>query len=135
MSRYLRILDATFDDIVLPLPLSARLSRQAQPLATAGDADAFVSNVQLSKPVISLELQIRDTAVAEGLYLGQAGLLEMTIGSSKTGKPARCIALAGAVLHAVELEYLQNGFAKATLRFTAAAPHPSQDPFSAEDSL
>ena len=132
--RYLSIKRACFDGNGLPLPVSLRLSRWAEPKPAASDGDVYATSVELAAPRLTAELTIRGTAVAEALWLGQEGDLACTIAAAKSGSADRDITLAGAVLVAIELSYQQSAMATATLRFVAEADDGMQDPFSAEDA-
>ena len=134
MNRYMHIDAARFGAIDLPLPLSVKLVRCCQPLPAGGDAETFATSIQLGRPVISAEVRIRDTAVAESLPLGQAGTLAFTVAPTRGGQAGRTVSMEGAVLHAVELTYEQAAMACAVLRFAAEAPGGNQDPVAAEDS-
>lgn len=134
MERYQRITSVTFGALALPLPLSVRLSRKAEPQAARGDNDLFATSVQLAAPQMVAEVRIRGTAAAESLSLGQRGTLAITVAPAEAGKASRTITLAGAVLTAVELAYEQASMAAATLRFTAEAAAGNTDPFSTEES-
>ena len=134
MDRYQRITSVTFGALSLPLPLSARLSRKAEPQTARADNDLFATSVQLSAPQMMAEVRIRGTAAAEALSLGQRGTLAITVSPTEAGKASRTIRLAGAVLTAVELAYEQASMAAATLRFAAEADNGGTDPFSAEES-
>jgi hypothetical protein len=124
----------TFGQTPLPLPLSVKVTRRAEPLPLGGDADDFATSVQLDTPAILAEVRVRGTAAAEALSLGRQATLAFTVAPAESGKPSRTIALAGAVLVAVELSYEQSALATATLRFAAEAGDGETDPFSAENA-
>jgi hypothetical protein len=132
--RYLSIKEATFDGSPLPLPVSLRMGRFADPQPAIGDSDVYATSIQLGPFRLTAELVIRDTSAAEALCLGQKGDLACTIGAADSGSDGRDVALAGAVLVAIELSYQQSAMATATLRFAAEADDGTEDPFSAEDS-
>ena len=134
MERYQRITSVAFDQTALPLPLSVRLSRRAEPQPAAGDSDGFATSVQLGCPLIVAEVRIRGTAAAEGLSLGARGTLALTIAPTGGGQPSRTVTLIGAILTAIELSYEQTSMASATLRFVAEADDGDTDPFSAEEA-
>lgn len=131
--RYQRITAVTFGALELPLPMSVRLYRSAEPQLARGDGDLFATSVQLSSPQITAEVRIRGTAVAETLSLGQCGSLTFTVAPAQSGQASRTVTLGGAVLTAVELAYEQTAMAAATLRFAAEATDGA-DPFHAEES-
>ncbi len=133
MGRYTRIGSVEFDSSPLPLPVSVRVSRRAEPLPASGDNHAFATSVETATPVFSAEVRIRDTSAAEQLDLGQRGDLGFTVRAAEQDKPHRRVTLKGAVLLAVELAYEQTEAADATLRFVAEAETGSQEPFSAGD--
>lgn len=134
MSRYARVQAVTFGQTALPLPMSVRVTRQAETSALAGDSDAFATSIQLGAPAIVVELRIRGTATAEALSPGQQGALCFTVMPAGGSGAARSVTVAGAVLHSVELAYDQSAMAVATLRFVAEAAGANSDPFSAEDA-
>ncbi len=133
MERYGRIQSVTFGQTPLPLPLSVRVSRRAEPMPAAGQEAAFATSVQIDAPVITAEVRLRGIAVPEGLSLGQRDTLSIVIDPTRAGQAGRSIMLAGAVLVAVETVYEQTAMAAATLRFVAEADQPDSDPFAAED--
>ena len=133
MSRYMRIENAAFDQVDLPFPLSVKLGRFCQPLPAGSDSQTFATSVQLGAPMISAEVRLRGTAVAESLELGRAGELRFTVAPTCSGQKGRSVSLNGAVLHAAELTYEQTAMATALLRFVAAAPAGDRDPLAAED--
>ena len=133
MSRYAGIQAASFGSTALPLPISLRLARKAEPLRAAGDNDGFETSLQLGPASLTAELRIRGTATAEALAVGSQNTISVTIAPSTGTQAARTVTLAGAVLLAVELNYEQGKTASATLRFAAEAPNGNVDPFSAED--
>ena len=133
MSRYANIETVTFDQTSLPLPLSVRLSRKVEPKGAGGDGDLFATSIEISRPLLTAELRLRQTAVAESLSLGQQGDLLLVVSSTRDGSPPRQVTLSGAVLIAVELTYEQSAMATAVLRFVAEAADGQQEPFSAED--
>jgi hypothetical protein len=134
MERHLGISSVSFGQTALPLPLSLRVSRQAQVAPAGGDADVYATSVQLARPTIAAEARIRDTAAAEGLSLGQKADLSFTIASTQGNSPGRRVTLNGAVLVAIELAYEQSSPATATLRFVAEAQDGQTDPFAAEEA-
>ena len=134
MGRYTNIESASFGQTALSLPLSVRLSRQCRPNPARGDNDVFDTNVEISDVCIVAEVRLRDTAVAEGLLLGQQDTLSAIIAPAETGESSRTVTLTGAVLVAVELSYEQTAMATALLRFTAESSDGQTDPFGAEDS-
>ena len=133
MERYSRIQSAAFGSTVLPLPMSVRLSRRADPMTAGGDNDAFATAVQLGRPTIAAEVRIRGIAAAEGLSLGQQEALTINVAAA-SGGTGRTITLAGAVLTSVDVEYEQAAPAVAILKFVAQAADGATDPFAAEDS-
>lgn len=130
MTRYSGIVHVTFDSRELPLPVAASIGRRCEPLPAPGDAQRFVSSIQLAPAVLTAEVTIRGTAAAEGLVLGQCGPLSLTLGPTQAGQASRTVRLEGAVLHAIELSYAQQGLAQATLKFVAQSD-AQQDPFTA----
>lgn len=134
MPRYTRIRSVSFDSTPLALPVSLRLSRRCEPQTAGGDDDTFVTSVQTTQPMLTAELRTRDTATAENLSLGRRGELSFTVQAAEQGGAWRNVALAGAVLVAVELTYEQTASALATLRFVAEAESGNTDPFSAGDA-
>lgn len=133
MDRFSRIESATFDAVALPLPLSVRLSRRSPVQPAGGDNDAFTTNVQVDRPIITADVRLRGTASAEEFSLGRQGTLSFTIARSAAGGAKRTITLTGAVLVAVELSYEQASMSAATLRFFAESQNGTTDPFAAED--
>jgi len=133
MDRYMRILSASFDGSALPLPIEARLTRRAEPLPAAGDGDSFPSSVQLETPRTIVEVRIRGTKTAEGLSIGAAGELSLTVAAANSQAAARRITISRAVLAAVELAYEQTATATARLRFVAESIDGAAAPFVAED--
>ncbi len=133
MERYGDITSATFDQTALPGPISIRLLRQTKPSPMGGDNDAFTTSIQLSRPVISIEIRIRDTAVADGLSLGQAGVLAIEIAATRNGQNGRSISITDAVLTGIEFQYEQSAPAVAKLTFTAEANEGNTDPFVAQE--
>ncbi len=134
MERYGAITDATFGQTSLSGPISVRLVRRAEPAPMGGDSDAFVTSVQLGLPVIGIEVRIRDTAVAEGLSLGQAGVLSVEIAATRSGQVGRTISITNAVLTGIEFQYEQSAPAVAKLTFTAEAADGGTDPFAAQEA-
>jgi len=134
MSRYAGIQAASFGSTALPLPISVRLVRRAEPIHASGENDGFETSIQLGPTSLIAELRIRGTAAAEGLTVGSKQTLSVTIAPSAATQAARIVTLAGAVLLAVELTYEQGKPASATLRFAAEAASGTVDPFSAEDA-
>lgn len=134
MERYGDIAGATFDQTVLSGPVSVRILRQAKPAPMSGDNDAFSTSIQLSGPVINIEVRIRDTAVADGLSLGQAGILAIEITATRSGQNGRSISITDAVLTAIEFQYEQSAPAVAKLTFTAEANEGNTDPFVAQET-
>jgi len=132
--RYLSIKTAAFAGIDLPLPVSLRLGRTAQPQPASADSDIYVTSVELDSHRLTAELSIRDTSIAEALTLGQAGQLTCTIAPASSSLADRAVTLSGAVLVSIELSYQQSAMATATLRFVAEAADGAQDPFSAEEA-
>jgi len=133
MDRYMRILSASFDGSALPGPMEARLTRRAEPLPAAGDADSFASSVQLHAPRTIVEVRIRGTKAAEGFAIGAAGELSFTVAAANNQAAGRRITIARAILAAVELAYEQTAPATARLRFVAESLDGETDPFLAED--
>jgi hypothetical protein len=133
MARTTRIESVAFGAAPLPLPVSVRLSRRAEPRPAIADEDAFAASVELGPPVLSAEVRLRDTSAAEGLSLGQQDDLTFTVQSAEAGTAGRNVTLSGAVLVAVELSYEQTDVAAATLRFVAESATGS-DPFAAGDA-
>ncbi len=134
MERYGAISGATFGQTDLSGPISVRLVRQAKPAPMGGDSDAFTTSVQLDRPVISVEVRIRDTAVADGLSLGQAGVLSIEIAATRSGQAGRSISITNAVLTGIEFQYEQSAPAVAKLTFTAEATDGDTDPFTAQET-
>jgi hypothetical protein len=134
MDRHSRIISITFAGSPLPLPMSVRVSRRAEPRPAGGDDDAFVTSVQLGPVMIVAEVRIRGTASAEGLHLGQKGDLCFTVAATADDQPARNATIAGAVLTGIEHSYEQTAMATATLRFAAEAAGGTADPFHAEEA-
>ena len=134
MSHYTTIQAATFDEVPLASVLMVRIVRRAATSASAGDSDAFVTSVQPAPVQIEAELRTRDLAMAEALAIGTQGVLAFTTASAQPSLPGREIALAGAVLSAVELTYEQTAMGVATLRFIAEAADGSTDPFAGQEA-
>ena len=134
MERYCGIQSAAFGETTLGLPLGLRLRRRADALPAAGDADAFVTSVQLSRPALSAELRLRDTAAAEALALGAVGELVIELAPTRADQPGRTLTFARAVLTGIELEYQQTVPATATLLFQAEADAGDEDPFTSEET-
>jgi hypothetical protein len=134
MHRYGRIECMSFGQTALPLPLSVRIGRVADVAPARGQNDAFATSVQMTAPRLTAEVRIRGTAVAEALTPGEQDTLTFTIAPTESGQSGRSVALAGAVLTAVELAYEQAGLATAVLRFVAEADPGTVSPFSAEDA-
>ncbi|MDY7011542.1 MAG: hypothetical protein SVV80_12445 [Planctomycetota bacterium] len=134
MERYGAISDATFDQISLSLPISVRLMRRAEPAPMGGDSDAFITSVQLSRPVISIEVCIGDTAVADGLSIGQVGVLSVEIAPTRSGQTGRVITITNAVLTGIEFQYEQSAPAVVKLTFSAEAADGDTDPFTAQEA-
>ena len=134
MNRYTRIEGASFGQTELPLVMSIKLARHCPPLPAGSDHEFFATSMQLGRPLITAEVRMRDTAVAESLSLGQVATLSFSVGGTQQEQPGRSVQLEGAVLHSVELSYEQATMACAVLRFVVAAPDGNQDPLIAEDS-
>jgi len=132
MTRFANIVSARFDDVELPLPMSARIGRRSQPLPSAGDDDGFVRSVQLAPAMLTGEVTLRGIAAAEDLTLGRSGELSLTLGATRAGQASRTVRLRGAVLYDIELTYTQQGMAQATLKFIAQADD-NNEPFEAND--
>ena len=132
MTRFANIVSARFDQVELPLPMSARIGRRSQPLPATGDDDGFIRSVQLAPAVLTGEVTLRGIAAAEGLTLGQSGELSLTLGTTQAGQSSRTVRLRGAVLYDIELTYTQQGMAQATLKFAAQAAD-NNEPFEAND--
>jgi len=133
MARYTSIQSVGFGAVSLSLPLSVRITRKVEPVAGAGDNDVFAISVQITPVTILTEVRTRDMAAADSLSPGEQGTLTLTSGPTENDQAGRVIALTGAVLTAVELDYDQSAMAMATLRFVAEATAGDSDPFSAED--
>lgn len=133
MDRYSRIRSATFDSIVLPLPLSARVGRHAEAAVKNGDGGPFAGSVEFTGEQVRAEIEIRGVAVAETLTLGRQGDLSLVIDGAASGQAARTITLAGAVLLGIEHVYGRQTFASARLTFIAQSDTDTIDPFAAED--
>lgn len=133
MERYGAISDATFSQTSLLLPISVRLLRRAEPAPAGSDSDAFVTSVQLARPVIGIEIRIGDTSVADSLALGQVGVLSIEIAPTRSGQAGRAITITNAVLTGIEFQYEQSAPAVATLIFTAEAADGDTDPFDAQE--
>ncbi len=134
MGRYYRIQAASFGDTDLPLVVSARVSRQAEPLPAAGSDHRFATSVQLRPAGVAVELRLRATRVAEGLTVGDRAELRFTAMPADASSPMRQVTVAGAVVTAVEIGYAQNAPAVATLRFAAESADGLTDPAAAEDA-
>ncbi len=134
MDRYACIESVTFGQTALPLPISVRVGRRANPIPAAGQNESFTTSIQTETPSITAEVRIRGTAVAEALSLGRKDTLSFTIAPGRSGQDGREITLTGAVLVAIELSYEQASMAAATLRFVAETDSGISDPFYAEDS-
>ncbi len=133
MERYGAIANATFGQTALSGPISVRLARHAEPVPMGGDSDAFFTSIQLSRPVIEIEVRIGDTAVADGLSLGQAGVLSIEIAPTRSGQAGRSITVTNAVLTGIGFQYEQSAPAVAKLTFTAEASDGNTDPFTAQE--
>jgi hypothetical protein len=127
------ILSLSFAGAPIALPLSLRLTRAAQGASTAGDAARFVQNVEVAHGACTAEVRVRDVAAAEALPIGACGDLSAVIASADGAAPPRALALAGAVLLSVELDYSQD-LATAVLRFAAQSPLGQCEPLTSEDS-
>ncbi len=134
MARYARIQSAAFGSTDLPLPVSVRICRQAEPNAAAGDGDLYATSVQIGPGRTTAELRIRGTATAESLALGRQDNLKITLAPGQDGAPLREVRLIDAVLVAVELAYEQTAMATAILRFVAEANNGLTEPVTAEDA-
>ncbi len=134
MERYGDITSATFDQTALSGPVSVRILRQAKPAPMGSDNDAFSISIQLSRPVINIEIRIRDTAVADGLSLGQAGVLAIEIAPTRSEQNGRSISITDAVLIGIEFQYEQSAPAVAKLTFTAQANEGNTDPFASQEA-
>lgn len=134
MERYGGIVGATFGQTSLDLPISVRFARRAEALSAGGDCDAFDTSVQLDRPVIGAEVRIGDTSVADGLALGQAGVLSIEIAPTRSGQTGRIITITNAVLTGIELLFEQSAPATAKLTFAAESAAGDTDPFSAQEA-
>ncbi len=134
MERYGAITDSTFGETSLSGPISVRLARRAEPTPMSSDSDVFVTSVQLGRPVIGIEIRIGDTAAAEGLSLGQTGVLSIEIAATSSGQTGRTISITNAVLTGIEFQYEQSAPAVAKLTFTAEASDGDTDPFTAQEA-
>jgi len=133
MERYSGIQSVTFGQTTLPLPVSIRVSRQAEPKPAGRDSDAFTSSVELGRGALGIEVRIRDTSAAEGLWPGQTGALSFQLGPTRSGQSPRSISISSAVLVSIELEYEQTGPTGACLSFLAESEDGQTDPFSAQE--
>lgn len=134
MERYGDITSVTFGQSVLGLPVSVRLLRQAEPKPAGGDNDAFLTSIQLDRPLVRVEVCLRDTAAAEGFTLGQTDVLTIQLACTRGGQGGRTVSISSAVLAGIELQYQQAAPANAKLSFVAEAPDGNTDPFSAQES-
>lgn len=133
MERYGAVASVAFDGTSLPLPISVRLSRLAKPLPAAADSDAFFTSIQIDRPLIRIEVHIRDTGVAENLSLGQSGVLSVQLLPTRSGQIGRDISIGNAVLVGIELQYQQAAPASAKLDFIAEASEGNTDPFASQE--
>jgi len=133
MERYTRVDSVLFGETSLPLPVSARLWRRAQPANLGSDSDRFLTSVQIAPVEHAVELRFRGTAVAETLSPGQQATLRFVVRPTRGGQNPRQITLTGAVLVGVEIHYEQSSTAAATLQFVAEASAGDVSPLSAED--
>lgn len=106
----------------------------AEPKPAGSDADAFLTSIQLERPVIRVEVRIRDTAVAESLSLGQMHVLSVQLAPTRSGQTGRTVSISNAVLMGIELQYEQAAPASAKLSFVAEAVDGNTDPFAAQES-
>jgi len=134
MERYGVISGITFGQTSLALPMSLRVTRQAQARPAASDDERFPTSVELDRPAIGVEVMTRDTAAAEGLSLGQSGMLSIDLAGTRAGQAGRSISIDHAVLTGIELHYEQACPASVRLTFHAEAGDGNTDPFSAEEA-
>jgi len=134
MARYGAISSISFAQTSLSLPMSVRLFRQASALPAAGDSGPFATSVQLHKHTIGVEVRTRDTAAAEGLSVGQAGVLSIELAGAEAGQASRTVTIDQAVLTGIDLRYEQITPATVKLTFLAEASDANTDPFSAEEA-
>jgi hypothetical protein len=134
MERYGAIANVSFGQIPLPLPISASLSRRAEPKPACRDSDAFISSVQLDRRAIGVEVRIGDTAAAENLSLGQTDVLSIELLPTRSGQTGRKLSIGNAVLTGIELQYQQTAPATAKLNFLAEATDGTNDPFAAQEA-
>lgn len=134
MERFGAITSVSFDQTALPLPVSVRISRRAEPAPAGSDSDAFATSVQLRRPVIAVEVRTRQTDLAESFSLGQAGELSLEIAPTRAGQRGRVVSIDRVVLTDIELQYDQAAPALARLSFLAEAVDGAVDPFSSQES-
>ena len=134
MERYGAISSIAFGEVSLSLPMSVRVFRRAEADAAGCDSDRFATSAELAQPVIGLEVRTRDTAAAEGLSLGQAGLLVVELAGTRAGQTGRSVSIDQAVLTGIELHYAQAAPASVKLTFLAEATDGNTDPFFAQEA-
>lgn len=133
MERYDAISSITFGQVSLALPMSVLVSRRAETKLAGNDSDHFATNVQLGTPAIRIEVRTRDTAAAEGLSLGQDGLLSIELCGTRAGQARRAVDIDQAVLTGMDLHYEQASPASVKLTFVAEAGNGNTDPFFAQE--
>jgi len=132
--RYQNIIDITFGQVALPLPVSACIRRSAEASPAGNDCDGFATDVEILKQATVAEVHLRGTAAAEELSIGQQGNLQLLVSACRSDSPGRTITLPGAVLTAIELLYQQSAMASAKLTFNVEAANGTQEPFVAGDT-
>jgi hypothetical protein len=131
--RYRSIISAEFDGVDLPLPTAARTARKASPAPAASDDQLFATSIELTAPVVTVELTMRATAVAESLAIGRCGPLSLLIGPADATGSVRRLHAPEALLLAVDIIYANSTPAVATLTFALASPDGLAEPLTAED--
>jgi hypothetical protein len=129
MTRYAGIQSTEFDGVPLGHVTQIRLARKAVSHSLSGDADVFITSMQLAPAGLEAEVHTRDIATADALALGRDGTLTFLCGSGESSD-ARRVTITPAVLTAVELRYEQSQ-ATAVLRFAAESVDGATDPFTA----